>query len=107
MARFAAHKVKAVVLDLRGNPGGQGAMAIPIASLFVSGPMTLGTLHFRDFSQTFTAKPEMGAVPFTGPLAILTDEGSASAAEILAAGLQEAKRATSWATRRWARCCRR
>jgi carboxyl-terminal processing protease len=94
MARFAAHKVKAVVLDLRGNPGGQGAMAIPIASLFVSGPMTLGTLHFRDFSQTFTAKPEMGAVPFTGPLAILTDEGSASAAEILAAGLQEAKRAT-------------
>ena len=35
----------------------------------------------------------MGAVPFTGPLAILTDEGTASASEILAAGLQEAKRA--------------
>jgi carboxyl-terminal processing protease len=93
MARFVAHHVRAVVLDLRGNPGGQGAMAIPIASLFVSGPVTLGTMHFRDFSQTFTAKPEMGAVPFTGPLAILTDEGSASAAEILAAGLQESKRA--------------
>jgi carboxyl-terminal processing protease len=93
MARFVAHHVRAVVLDLRGNPGGQGAMAIPIASLFVTGPLTLGTMHFRDFSQTFTARPEMGAVPFTGPLAILTDEGSASAAEILAAGLQEAKRA--------------
>ncbi|HEY7372975.1 MAG TPA: S41 family peptidase [Polyangia bacterium] len=93
MARFVAHHVRAVVLDLRGNPGGQGAMAIPIASLFVTGPVTLGTMHFRDFSQTFTAKPEMGAVPFTGPLAILTDEGTASAAEILAAGLQEAKRA--------------
>ena len=93
MARFAAHKVRAVVLDLRGNPGGQGAMAIPIASLFVTEPITMGTLHFRDFGQTFTAKPEMGAVPFTGPLAILTDEGSASAAEILAAGLQESKRA--------------
>jgi C-terminal peptidase prc len=93
MARFVAHRVKAVVLDLRGNPGGQGAMAIPIASLFVTGPVTLGTMQFRDFGQTFTAKPEMGAVPFTGPLAILTDEGSASAAEILAAGLQEAGRA--------------
>ena len=93
MARFAAHHVKAVVLDLRGNPGGQGAMAIPIASLFVTEPLTLGTLQFRDFGQTFTARPEMGAMPFTGPLAILTDEGSASAAEILAAGLQEARRA--------------
>ena len=30
---------------------------------------------------------------FTGPVAILTDEGTASAAEMLAAGLQEAKRA--------------
>jgi len=93
ISRFTAHHVKAIVLDLRGNPGGQGAMAIPIASLFVTGPVTLGTMQFRDFSQTFTAKPEMGAVPFTGPLAILTDEGSASAAEILAAGLQESKRA--------------
>jgi sarcosine oxidase, subunit alpha len=93
MARFTSHHVKAVVLDLRGNPGGQGAMAIPIASLFVTQPVTLGTMHFREFSQTFKAQPEMGAVPFTGPLAILTDEGSASAAEILAAGLQEARRA--------------
>ena len=93
LKRFVAHRVKAVVLDLRGNPGGQGAMAIPVASLFVSGPVTLGTMHFRELTQTFTAKPEMGGVPFTGPLAILTDEGTASAAEILAAGLQEAKRA--------------
>jgi len=93
MARFTAHHVRAVVLDLRGNPGGQGAMAIPIASLFVDKPLTLGTMHFRDFEQTFTARPEMGATPFLGPLAILTDEGSASAAEILAAGLQESKRA--------------
>ena len=36
MARFVQHRVRAVVLDLRGNPGGQGAMAIPIASLFVT-----------------------------------------------------------------------
>ena len=93
MARFVSHRVRAVVIDLRGNPGGQGAMAIPVGSMFVTEPVTLGTLKFRDFSQTLTSRPEMGAVPFAGPLAILTDEGSASAAEILAAGLQESKRA--------------
>jgi sarcosine oxidase subunit alpha len=93
VARFQAHHVRAMVLDLRGNPGGQGAMAIPVASLFVSAPVTLGTLKFRDLAQTFTAKPELGAIPFTGSLAILTDEGTASAAEMLTAGLQEAGRA--------------
>jgi carboxyl-terminal processing protease len=93
VARFIAHKVRAIVLDLRGNPGGQGAMAIPVGALFVTAPVTLGTLKFRDFNQTLVARPEMGQKPFTGPLAILTDEGTASAAEILAAGLQEAKRA--------------
>jgi sarcosine oxidase subunit alpha len=93
IARFQSHHVHAVVLDLRGNPGGQGAMAIPVAALFIGAPVTLGMLKFRDFDQTFVAKPEMGAVPFLGPLAILTDEGTASAAEMLAAGLQESGRA--------------
>jgi carboxyl-terminal processing protease len=93
IARFQADHVRAVVLDLRGNPGGIGAMAIPVASLFVTAPVTLGTLKFREFDQTFVAKPELGAVPFSGPLAILTDEGTASAAEMLAAGLQESGRA--------------
>lgn len=91
--RFHTMKVRGVILDLRGNPGGLGAMAIPVASEFVSQPLTLGTLHFRTFAQTFTAKPSLGREPFTGPLVILTDEGTASASEILAAGLQEAGRA--------------
>ena len=93
IARFQQHHVRAVVLDLRGNPGGQGAMSIPVASLFVNAPVTLGTLKFREFGQTLTAKPEIGGRPFLGPLAILTDEGTASTSEMLAAGLQEAKRA--------------
>jgi len=45
------------------------------------------------FKQTFTAAPSLGHVPFAGPLVILTDEGTASASEILPAGLQEAGRA--------------
>lgn len=88
-----ARGVRALIIDLRGNPGGQGAMAIPIAARLVDAPLTLGTIQFRDFGQTLTARPETGVTPFLGPVTILTDEGTASASEILAAGLQEAKRA--------------
>jgi carboxyl-terminal processing protease len=91
--RFRAHGARGLVIDLRGNPGGQGAMAIPIASRLVDAPLTLGSIQFRDFAQTLVARPEAGVTPFLGPVAILTDEGTASASEILAAGLQEAKRA--------------
>jgi carboxyl-terminal processing protease len=90
---FRARHARALILDLRGNPGGQGAMAIPIAAQLVSEPLTLGTLQFRDFSQQLVARPEMRSQTFTGPVVIITDEGTASASEMLAAGLQEAKRA--------------
>jgi carboxyl-terminal processing protease len=91
--RFHTRHVRALILDLRGNPGGQGAMAIPIAARLVNEPLTLGTIQFRDFGQTLVARPELGVTPFLGPVAILTDEGTASASEMLAAGLQESKRA--------------
>jgi carboxyl-terminal processing protease len=91
--RFRREHVRALILDLRGNLGGHGAMAIPVAARLVSAPLTLGTLQLRDFPQTLIARPEMGVTPFTGPVAILTDEGTASASEILAAGLQESGRA--------------
>jgi carboxyl-terminal processing protease len=90
---FKTRGVRRLVLDLRGNPGGHAAMAIPIAARLVTAPVTLGTVHFREFSQTLVATPEVGVTTFDGPVAILTDEGTASASEILAAGLQEAKRA--------------
>ena len=93
MDGFRARHATALIIDVRGNPGGQGAMTIPIAAQLVSEPLTLGTLQFRDFNQVLTARPDMRVVPFTGPVAILTDEGTASASEMLAAGLQEAKRA--------------
>jgi carboxyl-terminal processing protease len=93
VAGFRARHVRALIIDLRGNPGGQGAMAIPVASQLVSRPVALGTLQFRGFSQHLEARPEMNAVPFNGPVAILTDEGTASTSEMFAAGLQEAGRA--------------
>jgi carboxyl-terminal processing protease len=90
---FRARGAKAIVLDLRGNPGGLGAMAIPVAARLVDKPLTLGTIQFRDHVQTLTAAPSLGVTPFGGRVVIVTDEGTASTSEILAAALQEAGRA--------------
>jgi carboxyl-terminal processing protease len=90
---FRARGARGLILDLRGNPGGLGAMAIPIAACVVARPLVLGTIQFREYANTFTASPSLGVKPFTGNVVVLTDEGTASTSEILAAGLQEARRA--------------
>lgn len=90
---FRRAGVKALLIDLRGNPGGFGGMAIPVASSLVSTETNLGTIQFRDFANNLVAAPSLSVKPFTGKVILLTDEGSASTSEIFAAGLQEAKRA--------------
>jgi carboxyl-terminal processing protease len=90
---FRQRGAKAVVLDLRGNPGGFGGMAIPVAARLISRETSLGIIQFRDFANDLVAAPSLGVKSFAGKVVILTDEGSASTSEILAAGLQEAKRA--------------
>jgi len=90
---FRQSGAKAIILDLRGNPGGFGGMAIPIAAKFLAKSTSLGAIKFRDFSNNLQVVPPLGSKPFEGKLVILIDEGSASTSEILAAGLQEAKRA--------------
>jgi carboxyl-terminal processing protease len=90
---FRKSGAKAIVLDLRGNPGGFGGMAIPVAARLIASETSLGTIQFRDFANNLVAAPSLGQKPFGGKVLILTDEGSASTSEILAAGLQEAKRA--------------
>jgi carboxyl-terminal processing protease len=90
---FRSSGMKTIILDLRGNPGGFGSMAIPIAAKFLAEPTPLGTIQFRDFANTLQVVPPLNHTPFLGTLIILTDEGTASTAEILTAGLQEAKRA--------------
>jgi carboxyl-terminal processing protease len=91
--RFRGNGARAIVFDLRGNPGGLGAIAIPIAARLTDRPLTLGTLQFRDHKQVYTAAPSIGVKPFLGRVVVVTDEGSASTTEIFAAGLQEAGRA--------------
>jgi len=91
--QFRSRKVKGLVIDLRGNPGGVAAMAIPLVRQLVKERTPLGTLQHRDHQNVLVAEPSLDITPYLGPVVILTDEGTASTSEIFAAGLQAAGRA--------------
>jgi carboxyl-terminal processing protease len=76
-----------LVLDLRGNPGGVGAMSIPVARMLLEHAGSLGTMRFRGFSQEFNVA--VADDPFTGRVALLVDEATASTSEIFAAGMRD------------------
>lgn len=80
----------ALVIDLRGNPGGIAAMAPGLTGWLTDQPLWMGRMQMRQGVAQFTAFPQEGA--FLGPVAVLIDGGSASTSEILAAGLQGAGR---------------
>ncbi len=87
-----------VILDLRGNPGGIGIMAMGIAGFFIDkAGQKLGEMKMRETTLKFVIFPRPET--YSGPLAILVDEGSASTSEILAGGLQDLKRARIFGVR--------
>jgi carboxyl-terminal processing protease len=87
-----------VILDLRGNPGGIGLMAMGIAGFFIDQEgLKLGEMKMRETTLKFVIFPRPET--YAGPLAILIDEGSASTSEILAGGLQDLKRARIFGVR--------
>ena len=88
-----------IVVDLRGNPGGLGAMAPGFAGHFVNRRDTLGTMITRRDVMHLVINPRRVSpdarpvVPFAGPVAVLVDERSASTSEIFAGGMQALGRA--------------
>jgi len=92
MTQLRSRGMTALVLDLRGNPGGIGHMAVPVARLLMSEAGSLGQMQYREFTQNLAV--DVGADPFTGPVAILVDEGTASTSEIFIAGLRDLGRVT-------------
>jgi carboxyl-terminal processing protease len=87
-----------LILDLRGNPGGIGGMAMGMAGFLVEeSERRLGTMHMREASLNFVINPRPEV--FKGRVAILLDATSASTSEILAGGLQELGRARVFGTR--------
>ena len=87
-----------MVIDLRGNPGGIGAMAMGMAGWLVkqSGER-LGVMYMRGATLNFFINPRVEA--FEGPVAVLVDGSSASTSEIFAGGLKDLGRARIFGTR--------
>ena len=88
-----------IILDLRGNLGGLGGMVLGVSGHFLKDRISLGTLKMRDNDLIFYTNPRLvnpsgeRVEPFSGPVAILIDGISLSAAEIFAGGMQAIGRA--------------
>jgi len=88
-----------IVVDLRGNGGGVGAMVMGVAGHFLDEQISLGTMKARITTLNFVANPRRVSTngqrvsPYDGPLAILIDDMSGSASEVFAGGMQAIGRA--------------
>lgn len=89
--RLKAAGMEGLILDLRNNGGGSLADAVEMAGLFIeNGPIVqVKTAAGR----AVVLDDRDSQVQFGGPLVILVNANSASASEILAAAMQDYKRA--------------
>ncbi len=98
LAQDAASQLKSqnatsVVLDLRGNPGGNLEGAVDVSSMWLkNGTVVLQEKRNNKVVTTYKARGE--AILNGMPTIVLIDEGSASASEIVAAALRDNKAAT-------------
>jgi carboxyl-terminal processing protease len=91
-------KLKALILDLRNNPGGLLDQAIAVSSDFIDeGEIVSTRARHADDSQRWNAK---GGDIIPGlPMVVLVNNGSASSSEIVAGALQDHRRAVLLGTR--------
>ncbi|MEM8666933.1 MAG: S41 family peptidase [Planctomycetota bacterium] len=88
-----------LVLDLRGNGGGLLQAAVDVSNMFLqSGEIVSTRVRGGKMEDQFEALPGV-LVDDAKPVAILIDENSASASEIVAASLQDNQRAAIVGTR--------
>ncbi len=90
---FKSQGYRAMVIDLRNNPGGLLASVISIADLFLADGVIVSTKSRVVYENAvYKAKPDL-AVPANVPIVVLVNKGSASASEILAGALKDHRRA--------------
>jgi carboxyl-terminal processing protease len=84
---------RALLLDLRGNPGGTFDEAVAIASQFLPNGAVVVSTKGRANGSDQVYKSTRTRSELAWPLAVLVDGGSASASEIVAGALQDHDRA--------------
>ena len=97
---FRASGAKKLIIDLRGNPGGYLNSAVDIASHFLPKGSPVVTEDYKGKqANDIHRSAGYGDLPAGTQVAVLIDQGSASASEILAGALQDNKAATLIGTR--------
>jgi carboxyl-terminal processing protease len=92
-----ADGMKGLILDLRFNPGGRLDQAKDVVNLFVRDGVIVTTRGRNRAEEISRAEPDKALPDF--PMAVLVNEHSASASEIVAGSLMDNKRALVIGTR--------
>ncbi|MVT10147.1 carboxy terminal-processing peptidase [Chitinophaga tropicalis] len=91
LQKLKAENVEGIILDLRFNGGGSLQDVVQMAGLFIpEGPVVQVKSRSGD---PMVLRDRDKSVQYGGPLAIMVNEYSASASEIMAAAMQDYKRA--------------
>lgn len=85
---------KAMILDLRGNPGGLLTAATEIADQFLDGGKIVSTQSMRDLAPESRIDAHATDDDFALPMVVMVNQYSASASEIVSGALRDLKRAT-------------
>ncbi|MFY9572214.1 MAG: S41 family peptidase, partial [Blastocatellia bacterium] len=81
-----------IVIDIRGNPGGEAGEVVKIASLFFDSHVSFGKFSTRGGRSVYLRTDDDEQI-YKGPVAILVNEGSGSGSELFAGVMQENRRA--------------
>jgi carboxyl-terminal processing protease len=88
----AGGRLRGIVLDLRNNPGGVLDAAVEVSDAFLERGVIV-TAEGRTPEANFRMKADAGDLAHGAGIAVLVNEGSASAAEIVASALHDNGRA--------------
>jgi len=91
--------VRGLILDLRNNPGGLLSSAVAVADLFLQRGVIVTTRKRRGESGQQHFRATLDDILPERPIAVLINAGSASAAEVVAAALQDHQRGVLVGTR--------
>lgn len=87
LAQLQTAGVKALVLDLRGNPGGAFKAGVQVAELFLNeGVVVYSVGQLDEYNRPFKVEARN---PVQLPVVVLVDRDTASAAEVVAGALKE------------------
>ncbi len=92
LERLLARNPKALIFDLRGNPGGLLDEAVSVSDLFLTQGL-VATQRTSLLQEPRIFYSDSGDIGEDIPLLVLIDGGSASASEIVAGALQDRERA--------------